>query len=375
MAATVVRTTPVDGVWDVELDDTIAYAESGGQPSDEATIDGEPVQSVRKRGGTILHRVASELEPGQEVSVAIDWERRFDFMQQHSAQHLLTALAEDQFGWPTTSFHLGQDYCAIELDTDEIRDGEVRALEDRANAAIRARLSIEDRWVTPEEYAELPVRSRGLPDGHSGDIRLVEIDGVDLNTCGGTHVRNTGELQCVHLYDHEPARGGMRLFFLAGERALDSLRSATELHRELSALLSVGPNDFVERIEKMEADRKEASRAAKWAEEQWAQSTGARLAASNGSFVTFELDDARPDLLAAVSSAADPQNSRLFVGVAGQGDCNFLVQGPDEVVAQIGPIVAQLLDGRGGGRGARFQGKGKRSGWGDVLTHLSESMP
>lgn len=379
----------------VRLEETIFYAESGGQPSDLGAIGGYEVVGAARVSDGIEYRVARRpdsvpidsgpleigplemgpLEMEQEVAVSIDWPRRYDLMQQHSAQHLITAIADDRFGWETTSFHLGADYCAIELDVGEMMPRELEALVAACNLAIREARPIESRSVSPQEFDSEAVRSRGLPDDHEGDIRLVSIEGLDLNTCGGTHVASTAELQLVHVPKVEPARGGTRLTYLAGGRALAQLESYAEMATQLSELLSVGPDDFVGQVSKLQDDLKAAAGDARRGWDAWADARARELAQSSEAVVEVELEVARMDLLAKIA-AAIPED-RLFFGTAGppRGEGVFLLQGRAEVVEELGPRLAEALGGRGGGRGGRYQGKGRLSARADALTLLLDSAP
>jgi Ser-tRNA(Ala) deacylase AlaX len=367
----VVSCTPEGGAYDVILRDTIAFAESGGQPSDAATLEHSKVLELRLENGAVVHRVGRSFEVGDHVSVSIGWRRRFDFMQQHSAQHLITAVAEDRFGWRTTSFHLGDDYSAIELDVADVLPAELARLEAEVNEHVRAGRPIESRWVSQADYASLEVRSRGLPTGHVGDVRLVEIGGVDVNTCGGTHVRATGELQLVHFTRIEPARGGSRIVFLAGERVRSSLAHSIVRERALGDALSVGPDDFLSRIEALEEARKSASRDAENAWGMWSTEVAARLSQEKSPVMMIDLESSRMDLLAKLAESADPEGERLFFGTAGGDSIVFLLRGPEQQVNELGPAVAHALGGRGGGRAGRYQGKGDRVGRPDALKLLN----
>src|SRR5664279_3295590 len=162
----------------VILEDTIFYPEGGGQPFDLGTVNGIPVLEVQKREGEIRHYLGGILSAGP-ASLQLDWARRFDHMQQHTGQHLLTAVSQDRFQWATTAFHLGASVCDIELSALSISLREMEQLEEAVASEIRVHREVSARWVTTEGYAEEAVRSRGLPEGHSGDIRLVQISGVD----------------------------------------------------------------------------------------------------------------------------------------------------------------------------------------------------
>lgn len=192
------------------LADTVLYPEGGGQPADHGWLGDVAVEDVQKRGGEVVHYLASAVSPGR-ATLRLDWARRFDHMQQHTAQHLLSAVAADRFGWETTSFHLGAQTCDVELAAGALPAEQVSELEEAIAVEVRAARPVTTRRVSPEAMAGLAVRSRGLPAGHVGDVRLVEIAGIDLNTCGGTHLASTAEIECVKLLRSEPMRGGVRL--------------------------------------------------------------------------------------------------------------------------------------------------------------------
>ncbi len=158
-------------------------------------------RSSTSRGatGTVRHVLARPVEPGP-VTVRLDWARRFDHMQQHTGQHLLTAVAADRFGWPTTAFHLGERICDVELDVagrprPRLSRRSRRPSPRRSGPRCRSRRDVSPRTSSPPS----PCAPAACPTGHEGDVRLVEIAGVDLNTCGGTHVRSTAEIEAVKL--------------------------------------------------------------------------------------------------------------------------------------------------------------------------------
>ena len=180
------------------LSDTVLFPEGGGQPADGGWLGEVPVDDVQRREGEVVHYLASAVAPGPGT-LRLDWTRRFDHMQQHTAQHLLSALAADRFGWETTSFHLGEVTSDVELAVAALPPAGLAELEEAIAAEVRAARPVSTRRVPPEALPGLAVRSRGLPAGHVGDVRLVEIAGLDLNTCGGTHLASTAEIECVAL--------------------------------------------------------------------------------------------------------------------------------------------------------------------------------
>ena len=228
----------------VVLEDTVFYPEGGGQPCDFGTVNGVAVVDVQKRAGELLHLLAAAIPEGP-ASLKLDWARRFDHMQQHTGQHLLTAVAQDQFRWETTAFHLGSQVCDIELDAPSISPVDMERLEEAVAAEIRAHREISARWVSPEAYGQEPVRSRGLPEGHTGDIRLVQIAEVDLNTCGGTHLHHTSEIEALKLLGTESIRSGTRLFYVAGGRARRRLGAHEQRNAALRTLLGAPDEDLI----------------------------------------------------------------------------------------------------------------------------------
>ncbi|HEX7551180.1 MAG TPA: alanyl-tRNA editing protein [Candidatus Methylomirabilis sp.] len=359
----------------VILAETILYPEGGGQPADQGWVGKAAVEDVRKVDEEIRHYLAGP-PPGGRVQVALDWVRRFDHMQQHTGQHLLTAVVEQRFGWHTTAFHLGGQVSDIELDTAKITPEQLVGLEEAIAAEIRAARLVTARRVSPEEYAMLPVRTRGLPEGHTGDIRLVEIAGIDLNTCGGTHVRSTAEIEGLKLLGTEGMRGGTRLFYVAGGR----LRRLLSVHHERTAklrqLLGTADEELVQGVQARLDQLKDAQRAVKALEEELATAAGQALAArpetvAAAHWATRDLSFLQRVAREFARLAAD----RVILLTAGEGEQGaFLLAAGEQARIDLpaaGRRVAELLDGRGGGSGRMFQGKAARLTRRDkALAHL-----
>jgi len=324
----VVSTGAEDGRPFVVLADTILFPEGGGQPADRGTVAGVAVVDVRKVHGEVRHLLAGP-PPSGRVRVELDWARRFDHMQQHTAQHLLTAVADTRWGWPTTAFHLGERTSDVELDTPSLDGASLFELGEAVAAEIRAARAVTTRRVSPEEYARLEVRTRGLPEGHAGDVRLVEIEGIDLNTCGGTHVGSTAEIEALALLGTEGVRGGTRLFWVAGGRLRLLLEAHHRRNARLRELLGTSDDELVDRLAAKLDQLREAERALRGMEEELAVASAAALAAGE----TAALD-----------------------------------------VVAAGRRVAELLDGRGGGSGRVFQGKARGLGRREEATRLLEEM-
>ncbi len=207
------------------LDRTALYPTSGGQVYDTGSleVDGHTlcvVEVAEREDGAILHYIESvpSLRPGARVHGTIDFARRRDHMQQHSGQHVLSAVFVKLFEMSTVSFHMGDEACSIDLATHALAPSQSERVAELANRAVFEDLPVEIRSATLEEARALGVRK--LPDHIEGKLRLIDIRDFDLTACGGTHVRSTGQIGSILLRKTEKVRQGVRVEFVCGERAL-----------------------------------------------------------------------------------------------------------------------------------------------------------
>lgn len=343
------------------LTDTVLYPEGGGQPSDHGWINDIPVLAVRRTAEAIVHELAAPVFPGP-ARVRLDWARRFDHMQQHTAQHLLTALAQDRFGWPTTAFHLGERLSDIELDVPALAIEELRALEEAAAVEIRAARPVCCRWILPEEMPGLAIRTRGLPAGHRGKVRLVEIEGVDLNTCGGTHVACTAELESIVILGTEPMRGGTRVFFAAGGRVRTLVHEQGGVLARLRTLVGAPDEELATVVEaKLEGLRNAERLLRRWRDEA-ADALGDALAAGGEPLAYRHLQDRDLPFLQRAARrfvALSPAGVVLLTCDTPEGAVFCLASGDAAAVdtAGLASAFTAVAGGRCGGRGRLFQGK------------------
>ncbi len=364
LATRILRTGTSGGTPWAELEDTILYPEGGGQPSDTGRINGVRVTAAVREGGTVRHLLDSPLDPGP-ATVELDWDRRYDHMQQHTAQHLLTAVAQDRFGWPTTAFHLGPSVCDVELDVPSLAPGDLRTLEEAVATELRAARPVRARHADPGDLDALGVRTRGLPENHRGPVRLVEIEGVDLNTCGGTHVASTAEIECVALLGTQRMRGGTRVFFVAGGRVRTRMAEHEARNAGLREQLGAPDEELVEALRIKLDQLKEATRLARRLQEALAEERARRLAAAPESVVALHDPDGAPASLQALArrllDLAPGKLSLLTAG--GNREGHFLLAAGPECgrdLQEAGTAVAAILEGRGGGRPPFFQGRATR---------------
>ena len=233
-----------NGAWNVELDRTAFYPEGGGQPADRGTLGGAALRDVRKQGDRIIHVLAARPE-GEPLAGKVDWAWRWDFMQQHTGQHLLSNVLLAVCGAPTVSVHLGEDLSTIELDVAALDDSALEAAEDRAAELIAADLQVTARWVDDEELARLTLRR---PTARKGTVRLVEIGDVDRVACGGLHVSRTAEVQLLRLARVERIRGRVRTHWKIGRRALLDYRRRSLAVSRIGDELSCPPEGALEAV-------------------------------------------------------------------------------------------------------------------------------
>lgn len=230
------------GNWYLILQQTAFYPTGGGQPHDLGTIGGIKVVNVEEIDGEIRHYLESPIEElGKEVFGEIDWQRRFDHMQQHSGQHILSAAFDYLFQYKTVSFHLGNEFLTIDIETESLTEQEAKRVEELANKIILENRPIEIKWVTEDELSQYPLRKETKV---KEDIRLVIIPDFDYNGCGGTHPKATGEVQAIKILDWERQKKNIRVQFVCGNRVLVALHQKQKVLLELTKLLNTPEKDM-----------------------------------------------------------------------------------------------------------------------------------
>ncbi|XP_073968945.1 alanyl-tRNA editing protein Aarsd1 isoform X2 [Rhodnius prolixus] len=239
--------------FEVILKDTILFPEGGGQPCDYGLLNDIPVIQVLRRGSEAVHYVEKPINEGEQVLQKVDWERRLDHMQQHSGQHLITALADSEFGYSTTSWWLGEEISFIELDTPKMTVEELNTLEEIVNEKIRQALSVSVKVYEEGDPELTESRTRGLPKDHKGSVRVITIENIESNMCCGTHVSNLAQLQVVKLMGFEKGKKNkINMNFLVGNRVLNKIEKLYKNELSLNLLLRNGPDMHQELIEKLQ---------------------------------------------------------------------------------------------------------------------------
>jgi len=394
--ATVVAVEERDGAMRVSLDRTAFYPTSGGQPHDtgtlgdarvvdvidEADLDERPdaVRGERPAAritegeqgqpgagdvpARIIHVIDGRLEVGARVAGEIDWARRFDHMQQHTGQHVLSAALHHLYGVRTVSFHLGAEVSTIDL-ARELTPAEVTGAAAEANRIVWEDRAVTIRFASSEEAGRLPLRKEPVK---SGRLRLIDVEGFDLSACGGTHVSRTGAIGVIAVRAWERFKGGTRLTFVCGGRALRTFEELRDVVEASARPLTVHPRDLPATVERLLEERKARQREHRALTERLAEHEGTRLAAraevlGDCRVVLAALADQDANGLKTAAGASMRAGAHGAVLVTASRPVLIVVARAAEGVRGIdaGAIVKALSDrfgGKGGGRPDLGQGGG-----------------
>ena len=369
--ATVARVEPREGRSAVVLDRTAFYPTSGGQPFDTGTLgSARVVDVVEEDDGSVVHVVEGALQSGQHVHGAIDWARRFDHMQQHTGQHVLSAAFDRLFGARTVGFHLGAASSTIDIAL-ELPARDLTAAGDEANRIVWEDRPVAIRFATAEEAAALPLRKE---TERQGQLRLIEVHDFDLSACGGTHVARTGAIGVIAIASWERFKGGQRVEFLCGGRALARFRSLRDTVAASMRLLSVGADEVPASVERLQAEAKEQRRALAAIQVNLARYKGEELAAAaettaKGRLVLLAIDlDANG--LKGLAAAVAAKLGCAAVLVSTSEPLLVVVARAADSPVQANQVLAALtkqFGGRGGGKPEMAQGGGLSGPPEDVL--------
>jgi alanyl-tRNA synthetase/misacylated tRNA(Ala) deacylase len=371
--------------YEVVLDDNVLFPEGGGQPCDLGSIDGTAVSGVVRRGNTCVVQMPTPLTEGASVEAVVDWPRRVDHMQQHSGQHLLTAVVEKELGLPTESWALSQPFCCIQLKVASVPADAVARVERICNDMINSAIPVTCTTF-PSRDAVPAARSRSIPSDVTGPIRLIDIEGVDSCTCCGTHVENLKQLGSVKLLHQESKGNTVRLFFVFGDRVTSYFGDMFTRERALMKELGTAP----ENLEGMAAKRgKDAAESAKVNRRLLAE-----VAALSAPAVVAEAaaqpadkpflylrEDGGMDFLGTMATAlADEATRRVCVLACGAlnskaSDGQFMLIGPspDAVKDFAASTTGPLLEGKGGLSKQGYRGKCNMALWRAMVKALNQA--
>lgn len=372
-----------DNRYGIVLDSTYFYPESGGQPADLGTINGRSVThvSIREADEAIVHWLDGDVGAEDRITAVIDWPRRFDHMQQHTGQHILSQAFIQIAEAETVGFHLNETNLTIDIDRADMTDSEIGAVERLANQAVWDNHPVTVRFVAQDEIAKLNLRK--VPPVRNGRLRLIDIQNFDLTACGGTHVSHTGSVGLIKIIKQEKRGEKTRIEFCCGNRALQDYTQKHTIVNDLTAELTTGATELLQSIIKMRQENKDAQRTIKKQHEALVASRAQQFIV-NGTKIReltlvkklFEENDAT-DFRTLATHLTKEANIVVLFGQAGKrtqllfarsaqltGDMNQLLKA----------ALAQLGDGGGGGSAAMAQGGGPAHTRQEVMNALETAQ-
>ncbi len=362
-AQTIKAAQDAEGNHYVVLDNTAFYPTGGGQPHDLGTLNGIAVLNVEEVEDEIRHTLAESPGSATEVEGAIDWERRFDHMQQHAGQHILSAAFVELFEFPTVSFHLGKEIVSIDLDVENVSPEQLDAVEKLANDIILENRLIEIKWVTEDELHHYPLRKQlAVTD----EIRLVIIPDFDYNGCGGTHPSTTGQVSALKILSTEKHRGKVRVHFVCGGRVLQQLQRKNQELAETSRLLSAPDDGVADAVQKLlETNHSLEISLADAQEALLAFEAQALLSQQEQGIVKALFTDRTVQQLQKLARLLVAEADEVIVLLVAENDnrLQFVAARGAAVetsMKQVSAATLPLINGKGGGNDAFVQGGGER---------------
>ena len=359
-----------NGRWQIRLDQTIFNPAGGGQPADHGTINGFPVQELAAIDNDIIHVL--DQDPGQdEMHLQLDFPRRYDHMQQHTAQHLLSQVLLRFGGTATLSFAIGPEHSSIEIGRSALNEEEIRDIENECARLIFANLPV--RIFTSRDLSALKLRK---PPKTQGIIRIVEIDGFDQSACGGTHLRSSAEIGLLKIVRTDHIRNNVRLYYLAGLRALGDYQLKHEAMARIQHSITLPWMEIPAQVEKLVSEKDNLRRTLKKSQRRELEKEIAAAAAAAETMVIREFNgldsvEMRFFTISLVNQGkqvlAYTQDPQKYI-VIGRGKGSFDLR-------QISAQIFALLGGKGGGRENLLEGRGQNfSKISEVIALLQTSL-
>ena len=338
---------------EVVLNQTAFYPEGGGQPADMGTLGDAQVSYVFIKDEVIYHVVDKALEVGTEVEGIIDFERRFDFMQQHSGEHIFSGLVNAKYGYNNVGFHLSADYMTCDFD-GELTKEQVEELEVLANESVYKNLAIDCTIYNDEEIKEKPYRSKL---DLVGDVRLVTIPDYDTCACCGTHVKATGEIGLIKCTNVERHRGGVRITMLCGKRALKDAQQRQEIVAEVSKMLSARPEVITKNLTKVQDELTEIKqKLASLTNELMEFKSVGYLATNEPAICIYEKDLAGDALRRLCLMLIEKTDKKVLVLIGEGEQIKYALASKEDDVRPLNKLLTSEFNGKGGGKAELCQG-------------------
>lgn len=335
------------------LDQTAFFPEGGGQYADTGWLDEAVVSDVREKNGLICHITDRVLEVGKVVHGKISWEERFEKMQQHTGEHIISGLVHARFGYDNVGFHLGSDYCTMDFN-GPITMEELMEIEWEANKAVASNLEVRTLYPSKEELNFLDYRSKIEIEGQ---VRIVEIPGFDICACCAPHVKRTGEIGLIKLVGRMNYKGGERITMLCGFRALRDYRIKQENAKTVGSLLCEKENDISEAVEKLKTERDDWKNKTFFLQQKLLKYQAEEISIRKGVTWVFDgtLEGNAPRELMNALLDRGAAVAAVFAGNVESG-CRYVIGSRKEDVRPLGKDLNEKFAGRGGGKAEMVQG-------------------
>ena len=336
----------------VKLDRTAFFPGGGGQEADEGVLAGQKLLALREEGEDIVHVVEKPLEPGAAVTGELDWPLRFRRMQGHSGEHILSGTLHRLFGYDNVGFHMGAAAMTIDFSGELDRD-DLRRVELEANRAVWRNVPIRTLLPGPDELAHMEYRSK---KELTGQVRIVEIEGVDRCACCAPHAASTGEVGCIKVIDSMRHRGGTRLTLICGEQALLDYQLLHENNARVSAALSAKRQETGAAIERYAAEQEERKAEVTRLKRELLRLKSAELRPTEGCICIFEEDMDLITLRELVNAGSELAGA-LCAGFSGRdGDYKYIIGSRTKPLRAMAKEINSAINGRGGGSDSMLQG-------------------
>lgn len=340
--------------WEITLSATAFYPEGGGQPADTGILGNVRVTDVHEKDGQVVHYTDGPLPVGEMVRGVIDWDRRFQHMQEHSGEHLVSGLIHQRFGYDNVGFHMGTDEVTIDFN-GTLEWADLMAIEEKANGMIWENLEISAVYPEKDELDAMEYRSK---KELTGAVRIVSIPGGDVCACCGTHVERTGEIGLVKFLSMIHYKGGVRISLLCGKRAVEDYERKRDQVQRISVLLSARPGEIARAVEKLKDEEAKLQEKLVAAYDKLLASEVRGIKEGDGDIFILEPDFEAIQLRHLVNRLLEEKKGRtvLALGGATEGSFLYVLGSRDGDMRRLSRELNGLLNGRGGGSAQMAQG-------------------
>jgi len=353
----------VNNKYYIKTNKTIFYPNlAGGQPGDKGNINGVEVIEVYEDGNDIIHVLKNNIH-SDKAKLTIDWNNRFDYMQQHSGQHLLSSVFYKLFNGETIGFYIGKEYVYIDVNIPKISKEDIEKVEQFANKIIFSNFPIKSYIVQKEEINKIPVRKEPTVNSN---IRIVEIDGIDFTPCCGTHVRNTGEIGLIKIRKVEPYKNNIRVEFVCGYRALRDYAWKNNYIMQISNLLSCKDKEIMDRIDKLYKHREKLEKENRTLKEKLCKYEAKELLQNSKvikdvNIIFNKLNNLEFEFAENIAKYLKSiDNNVIILGIENDKNSKFIVSRSDNLNINIKNIFGKIskdIEIKGGGNTQTIQGE------------------